>query len=74
MPAFFVEYSRKIQQSTNLNVILPSCLLLIAVILIAVAVLLLLLRYKYRKKQGLAIKLVDSEQYFRRILLLCFSQ
>jgi ABC-type uncharacterized transport system permease subunit len=63
LPAFSIEYTPKIQQSTSLHVILPSCLLLVAVILIAVAVLILLLCYKYRKQQGLTIKLVDSEQY-----------
>ena len=56
-----IEYYDKqnFQQSTNLSIILPSCLLLIAaaVILITIVVLIIILsRHKYRKQQGLTIK------------------
>ena len=54
--AFSVEYRQNIQQSTNLNILLPSCLLLGAVIsaaFITLILIIIILRCKHRKQQGL---------------------
>ena len=56
-PIFSAEHMQDFEQSTNLNIILPSCLLLSAVILIAFSVILIIIICcRSRKRQNSTIK------------------